>query len=154
MRVQCRRHRVGTDGELTRHAQMNDQVKSFQRGAGGGLRCAIFLEEKYEEFAAPANLNDAATWGVLFDCRGIVDEIRLAQANAEYAAAREQQLQAADDSFDFGKFGQVSIRENGENAHRAAGTAFEFDGRGDHEGTRRGQFIQVGDVFDVEQARG
>src|SRR5579872_1804909 len=111
MRVQCRRHRVGADGELSGHAEMNDQVKSLRRGAADGLRRAIFLEEEYEELAAAADLNNAATWGVLFDCRGIVDKIRLAQANAEYAAAREQQLQAADDSFDFGKLRQVSLNK-------------------------------------------
>jgi hypothetical protein len=88
---------------------MNDQVKSFGRGAGGGLWCAILLEEQYEEFAAALNLNDSATWDVLFDCRGIVDKIRLAQANAEYAAARQQRLKAADDSFDFRKFGQMRL---------------------------------------------
>lgn len=150
MRVQCGGHRAGTDGELPGHTEMNDQVKSFKRGAGGGLRRAILLEEQYEEFSAALNPNDAATWGMLFDCRGIIDEIRLAEANAEYAMARKQQLQAADDSFDFGKLRQGSIRQNGENAHGAAGTAFELDGRGDNECAGRRQFIQVRDVFDVE----
>ena len=153
MRVQCRRHRIGADSELSGHAQMNNQVKSLRRGAPSGLRCAILLQEKYEEFAAAAYLNDAATWDVLFDCRRIVDEISLAEANADYAAARQQQLKAADDSFDFGKFGQASIRQNGENAHCAAGTAFQFDRRGDDERAGRRQFIQVRDVFDVKQAR-
>ena len=154
VRVRRGRHRAGTDGKLPGHPEMNNQVKSFRRGADGGLRRGTLFEEKYEEFSAAANLNDATTWGVLFDCSGIVDEIRLAEADAEYAAAREQQLQAADDSFDFGKFGQGSIRQNGENAHGAAGTAFEFDGRGDNECAGRRQFIQVRDVFDVKQARG
>ena len=150
MRVQGGWHRVGTDGELAGHAEMNDQVKSFGRGAGGGLQRAILLEEQHEEFAAALNLDDAATRDVLFDCRGIVDKIRLAKADAEDAAARQQRLKAADDSFDFGKFRQVSIRQNGENAHGTAGTAFEFYGRSDDEGARGGQFIRVRDVFDVE----
>lgn len=154
MRVQRGRHCAGTDRKLPCHAEMNNQVKSFGLGVDGGLRRGALFEEKYEEFAAALNVNDATTWGVLFDYSGIVDEIRLAQANAEYAAAREQQLQAADDSFDFGKFGQVSIRQNGENAHRAAGTAFEFYGRGDNECAGCRQLIQVRDVFDVKQARG
>lgn len=154
MCVQCRRHRAGTDGELPGHAEMNDEVKSFRRRSAGSLRCAILLQDQYEKFAAAANLNDAATWDVLFDCRGIVDEIRLAEANAEHGAARQQQLKAANDSFDFGKFWQMSIRQNGENAHGAAGAAFEFDRRGDHKCSGRRQFIQVRDVFDVEQARG
>lgn len=154
MRVQCRRHRIGADSELSSHAQMNNQVKSLRRGAPSGLRCAILLQEKYQEFAAAAYLNDAATWDVLFDCRGIVDKIRLAEANAEYSTARQQQLQAADDSFDFGKLGQMLVRQNGENAHGTAGAAFEFDGRSDHKRAGRWQFIQARDVFDVKQARG
>lgn len=150
MRVQCGGHRAGADGELAGHAEMNDQVKSLWRGADSGFWRAILLEEQYEEFSAALNLNDAATWGMLFNCNGLVDKIRLAEANAEYAATRQQQLQAADDSFDFGKLRQGSIRQNGENAHGAAGTAFELDGRGDNECAGRRQFIQVRDVFDVE----
>ena len=82
MRMQRGWHCAGTDGELSGHAEMNDQVKSFRRGVDGGLWCAILLEEQYEEFAAALNLNDAATRDVLFDCRGIIDEIRLPEANA------------------------------------------------------------------------
>src|SRR5579864_429142 len=130
MRVQCRRHRVGADGELPRHTEMNDQVGSLGRGSDGGLWCAILFEEQDEEFAAALHFDNAAPWGVLFDRGGVVDKIRLAQANAEYATTRQQRLQAADDSFDFGKFRQASIRQNGENAYRAARAAFEFDRRG------------------------
>src|SRR5579859_254189 len=153
MRVQGGWHRVGTDRELAGHTEMNDQVKSFGHGASGSLQCAILLEEQHEEFAATLNLNDAATRNVLFDRRGIVDEIRLAQANAEYAAARKQRLKAADDRFDFGKFGQASVRQNGENTDRTAGTAFEFYGCSDDKGTRGGQLIHVRYIFDVKQAR-
>ena len=84
--------------ELARHSQMDQQRGAAIIGAGG-------LKIEHEKFSVSANGGDAAAGEGLLQGGRIVDEIRLAQANAENSSAGQDGSKAARNGFDLGKFG-------------------------------------------------
>jgi hypothetical protein len=84
--------------ELARHSQMDQQRGAAIIGARG-------LKIEHEKFSVSANGGDATAREGLLQCGRIVDEIGLAEANAENSSSWQDGSQAARNGFDLGKFG-------------------------------------------------
>lgn len=87
----------GTDDELPRHSQMNQQGGAAIIGASG-------LKIEHEKFAVSSDGGDLAAGQGLLDGGRIVDEIRFAQTDAEKSSAGQNGSKAARDGFYFRKF--------------------------------------------------
>lgn len=103
--VSVRYHRrfSRANDKLACHSQMNQQRRAAAVGAGG-------LEVEHEKFSVPPNRGDAATGQSLLHGGGIVDEIRLAEANAENSSSGQDGSQAARNGFYLGEFGHFAIQ--------------------------------------------
>ncbi len=99
-----------TNDELARHSEVDQQRGAAIIFAGG-------LKIQDQKFSVSADCGDAAAREGLLQGGRIVDEIRLAEANAENSSAGQDSSQAARYGFDLGKFGHFG---NSKLAHRTA----------------------------------
>lgn len=91
-----------THADFAGHAEMNQQRAFF----GGRFPR---LEVEQEKFSKAPDARDGAAGQVLFEQGRIVNEVRLAQAHAQDAPARQNLAQTARDSFDFWQLWHTSI---------------------------------------------
>jgi hypothetical protein len=95
----------GKRRELPGHSQMNEQGRRRGVSIGGdAVRSLHSGKPQQHEFSVALDGFDLASWQVLFQRHGIVDEICLAQGNGEDAAAEDRLAQSARYGFDFRKF--------------------------------------------------
>jgi len=94
------------DADFTGHAQMNQQRAQFR-----GSLARFQIEQQI--FSQAPDARERAAGQILFQRRRIVNEIRLAQAHAQNAAARQNFPQSARYCFNFRQFGHAGPHKKG-----------------------------------------
>ena len=132
-----------TGYDLSGHAEVN-QKRRFVFASVRGFQ----LNE--DKLSVTPHGDDSAARKLQLQRARIVDEIRFAQPDGQYAPARQHCTQTANDRLDFRQLRHISIlrpRKQRENANRAARTAFEFYRRRDQKRSGFGQLIEIRKIF-------